>query len=281
MSVLEPPLRPKGPICVLTIAGSDSGGGAGIQADLKTFAAHAVHGLTAVTAVTAQNTRAVTSVHQLPPREITRQIEAVFEDFDIAAVKLGMLGDAATVRAVARALARVCPRHVVLDPVMIASSGARLLADEAIAALRTHLLPLATVVTPNLPEAECLLGAPVGGAREMRSAAQKLVELGCAAVLLKGGHLRRGPVVDLLLHAGVATRFSHPRLRLRAHGTGCTLASALAARLARGDSLPMAAGGAVDYVHGALTHGHDAGSSRVRLLNHAWEAQSGPTRARG
>lgn len=277
--VTNPRFPAASPACVLTIAGSDSGGGAGIQADLKTFAAHSVHGLTAITAVTAQNTHAVVSVHQVPPREITRQIQAVFEDFDIVAVKLGMLGDAATVRAVARALSRARPRHVVLDPVMVASSGARLLADDAIHALRTRLLPLATVVTPNLPEAECLLGRPVAGLRDMRGAARDLVGLGCAAVLLKGGHLPRGPVVDLLLHAGVETRYSHPRLRLRAHGTGCTLASALAARLARGDSLPDAARAAVDYVHGALLHGYEAGAGRVKILNHCWQRLPRPAGA--
>lgn len=262
------PKRDNRPPNVLTIAGSDSGGGAGIQADLKTFAAHRVHGLTAITAVTAQNTLAVTSVHAVPVREIERQLDAVFDDFDIAAVKLGMLGDAATVRCVARALAARRPAIVVLDPVMVATSGASLLEPSAVRALRQRLLPLATVVTPNVPEAEALTGLRIAGADALAAAAAALRGDTDAAVLLKGGHLARGPVVDLLLDARGTRRYVHPRLPVRAHGTGCTLASALAARLARGTPLRRAAGDAIAYVHRALELGYRPGRGRLVVLDH-------------
>lgn len=257
--------------CVLTIAGSDSGGGAGIQADLKTFAAHGVHGLSALAAVTAQNTRAVTSVHAVPIRELERQIDAVFDDFRIAVVKIGMLGTAAAVRCVARAISAHRPPLVVLDPVMISTSGATLLPAAAVRALRARLLPLATIVTPNLPEAYALSGVRIAGAAGLEPAARALRELTSAAVLLKGGHLPRGPIVDLLLDDVGVTRMTHERLRVSAHGTGCTLASAIAARLARGESLRVAVDGAVAYVAGALRHGYRPGRGRLVVLDHLWE----------
>lgn len=190
------------PPSVLTIAGSDSGGGAGIQADLRTFAAFRVHGLSVVTALTAQNTRAVTTVAVTRPAMIARQLEAVFDDFDIRALKIGMLGNRATIRAVARGLARQRRVPVVLDPVMVASSGGVLLEPEAVEALRAELLPQATLLTPNAPEAELLLGRPIRDRRALGPAARALLELGPSAVLLKGGHVGRGGIEDHLLAPG-------------------------------------------------------------------------------
>lgn len=249
---------------LLTIAGSDSGGGAGIQADLKTFAAHGAYGMSAVTAVTAQNTRAVTAVHELPPEVVEAQIDAVFDDLGVDAVKIGMLASAPIVRAVARALGRwrrdgVPP--VVLDPVMVAKSGDPLLADDAVDALAEELLPLATLATPNLPEARRLTGLPVGSEEERAVAARALAERG-PAVLLKGGHGEGAEVVDLLVEPGAAPRaFRHRRLLTRAtHGTGCTLSSAIAARLARGEALADAVEGAIGYLHGAMEAAYPLGT---------------------
>ena len=257
------------PASVLTIAGSDSGGGAGIQADLKTFAAHGVHGLSALAALTAQHTRGVTAVHVPPVEFLDAQLDACFEDFDVRAVKLGMLASAAVIETVARALERHRPAQVVLDPVMIATSGARLLEESALQALRTRLLPLATVVTPNLPEAELLLGWKIADLAAMSQAAAALRALGAPAVLLKGGHLvGTGEVVDILADADGEQRTAHPRLLLEAHGTGCTLASAVAANLARGLPLRAACAAAVDYVHAALRGGYRPGKGDVVVLDH-------------
>ena len=255
------------PLCALTIAGSDSGGGAGVQADLKTFAAHRVHGLSAIAALTAQHTRGVTAVHVPDTGFLRAQIDACFDDFRIGAVKLGMLADASVIEAVADALERHRPRHVVLDPVMVATSGARLLREDALDALRTRLLPLATLITPNLPEAELLLGVSIGDHGAMRSAAAALRALG-PAVLLKGGHLPGdGDIVDLLVD-GEPREIVQPRLPLAAHGTGCTLASAVAARLCLGDALDAACIAASDYVHRALRLGYSPGKGDVRVLDH-------------
>lgn len=246
------------PPTVLTIAGSDSGGGAGIQADLKTCAAHGVFGMSAITAVTAQNTRAVTAVATLEPEMVAAQIDAVFDDLPVDAVKIGMLGTPAIVDVVAACLDRHRPPHVVLDPVMIAKSGDALLSPEACRALRGTLLPLATLVTPNLPEARELAGE--GEDRPASSAvleqlAAALVACG-PAVLIKGGHApddAEGQVVDLLHAEGRLHRFRHARIATpNTHGTGCTLSAAIACRLARGDALPVAVGGAIDYLHGAI-----------------------------
>jgi len=215
------------PIAALTIAGSDSGGGAGIQADLKTFAAHGVHGLAAIAALTAQHTRAVTAVH-VPPLDFLRaQIDACFDDFRIGAVKLGMLASSAVIHAVADALQRHQPPHVVLDPVMVATSGARLLESDALDALRTRLIPLATILTPNIPEAELLLGHPVDDA-SADAALSELLALGRAAALLKGGHLQgTAMMLDRYGDAEQSVRFAHDRLDVEGHGTGCTLSSAM------------------------------------------------------
>lgn len=256
-------------LSALTIAGSDSGGGAGIQADLKTFAAHRVHGLSALAALTAQHTRGVTAVNVPPLEFLQAQIDACFDDFTIGAVKLGMLANADVIHAVADALERHRPPFVVLDPVMVATSGAKLLEDAALDALRTRLLPLASVVTPNLPEAELLLGRKITDLPAMESAATALLSHGAPAVFLKGGHLPDdGDVVDLFNDGSLLARTSHPRLPLEAHGTGCTLASAIAARLCLGLPLHEACFAASDYVHAALALGYRPGNSDTVILDH-------------
>lgn len=256
---------------VLTIAGSDSGGGAGIQADLKAVSALGCYGASVITAVTAQNTRAVTAVHELPPEVVAAQIDAVFGDLGVDAVKIGMLAAAGIVHAVAAALARHGAGRagghavpVVLDPVMVAKSGDALLADDAVAAVLAELVPLATVVTPNLPEARRLAGLEA----EPEELARALAAAG-PAVLVKGGHAAGDEVVDVLFDGETVHRFRGRRLSGRAtHGTGCTLSSALAVRLAAGEPLPRAVEGAIAYLrlametapglgtgHGPLNHG--------------------------
>jgi hydroxymethylpyrimidine/phosphomethylpyrimidine kinase len=267
------------PVSALTIAGSDSGGGAGIQADLKTFAAHRVHGLCAIAALTAQHTRGVTAVEVPPPAFLRAQIDACFDDFDIAAVKIGMLANADMIHAVAKSLDQHCPPHIVLDPVMVATSGAQLLANTAIEVLRKRLVPMATVITPNLPEAEFLLGRPIPDLDAMREACDALLDLGAGAVLLKGGHLAGGDeVVDLFSarrESGgrMHREIRHPRLDLDAHGTGCTLASAITAQLALGLPLIDACSAASDYVHRALKLGTRPGRSRILVLDHFGAAE--------
>jgi len=257
--------------CALTIAGSDSGGGAGIQADLKTFAAHGVHGLAAVTALTAQHTRGVTAVHVPPPEFLRAQLDAVFDDFTIAAVKIGMLANRDLIHGVADALEHYQPEWIVLDPVMVATSGAKLLEEGALAALRERLLPLADLITPNLPEAELLLGHPITDSAGMDAACPALRALGARAVLLKGGHLPEGAgtgVIDRFESDRFKARFSHPRLDLNSHGTGCTLSAAIAAQLSRGLSLPNACKHATDYIARALGSGYMPGRSQVTVLHH-------------
>jgi hydroxymethylpyrimidine/phosphomethylpyrimidine kinase len=253
----------------LTIAGSDSGGGAGIQADLKTFAAHGVHGLSAIAALTAQHTRGVTAVHVPPLAFLRAQIDACFEDFDIGAVKLGMLASAGVIHAVADALEAYRPPHVVLDPVMVATSGARLLEADALDALRTRLLPLASVLTPNIPEAELLLDARIADAAAADAAVGALRALGAETVLLKGGHLDEGDEVTDRYGDGCAqSRYRHRRMDVDGHGTGCTLASAIAANLCLGMRLPDACRKATDYVHEAMRRGYAPGRGNVRVLDH-------------
>ncbi len=256
-------------ISALTIAGSDSGGGAGIQADLKTFAAHGVHGLSAIAALTAQHTRGVAAVHVPPMSFLRAQLQTCFDDFDIGAVKLGMLANAEVIGVVADTLASHRPPFVVLDPVMVATSGAKLLEDATLHALSARLIPLATVVTPNLPEAELLLGHAINDLTTMRAAAVELLALGASAVFLKGGHLRDdGEVVDLFADASGMREIAHPRLRIEAHGTGCTLASAIAANLCLGLPLDDACFAASDYVHAALRKGYRPGRSEIVVLDH-------------
>ncbi|MEH6420939.1 bifunctional hydroxymethylpyrimidine kinase/phosphomethylpyrimidine kinase [Pseudomonas sp. CGJS7] len=264
------------PPSALTIAGSDSGGGAGIQADLKTFAAHRVHGLSAIAALTAQHTRGVTAVHVPDIGFLRAQIDACFEDFDVRAVKLGMLATAEVIVAVADALAHYRPEYIVLDPVMVATSGARLLEPSALDALRTRLLPQASVITPNLPEAELLLGHAIADRDAMRDALDGLFALGARAVLLKGGHLPGdSDVVDLFAQPGSVREIAHPRLQVDAHGTGCTLASAVAANLCMGQSLEASSTAAADYVHRALQQGYRPGLSEVLVLDHFGAAPHG------
>ena len=250
----------------VTIAGSDSGGGAGIQADLKTFAALGVYGASVITALTAQNTRGVTAIHDVPVDFIVAQIDAVFSDLDIAAVKIGMLSQAAVIETVAKSLGRHRARNIVLDPVMIATSGDRLLAPDAVEALRKLLVSRALVVTPNLPEAAALTGASVArNEREMEIQARELLVLGARNVLIKGGHGSGDESVDLLIGEGEMLRLSAKRVGTKnTHGTGCTLSSAIAAGLAKGLDLKAAAREAKAYVTAAIAaadtlqvgHGH-------------------------
>ncbi|RXH19331.1 bifunctional hydroxymethylpyrimidine kinase/phosphomethylpyrimidine kinase [Bradyrhizobium guangzhouense] len=250
----------------LTIAGSDSSGGAGIQADLKTFAALGVYGASAITALTAQNTKGVTGIHAVPADFVAAQIDAVFSDLDVGAVKIGMVAQAASIDAIASALARWKPRHVVLDPVMVATSGDRLLAAEAVAALRAKLMPLASVITPNLPEAAALLDEPVARSEaEIESQGRRLRSLGCRAVLIKGGHGEGAESTDYLVSADTTVALAAPRIATRnTHGTGCSLSSAVAAGLAKGEDLATAVRHAKSWISAAIAsadrfsvgHGH-------------------------
>jgi hydroxymethylpyrimidine/phosphomethylpyrimidine kinase len=267
------------PICV-TIAGSDSGGGAGIQADLKTFSALGVYGASVIAAVTVQNTCTVSAVHDIPPAIVAGQIDAVFSDLDVAAVKIGMVSVPETIEAIARGLAHFSG-PIVLDPVMVAKSGDRLLSESAIALLRQKLVPIATLLTPNRPEAACLLGC--GLALDDDDAEQQgraLLELGAKAVLMKGGHAEGEICVDLLV------RRDQPTLRVEAqriltgntHGTGCTLSSAIAAELAKNLPLEKAVLAAHTYLQGAIRaadtlkigHGHGP----VHHFHDLWKART-------
>ena len=237
----------------LTIAGSDSGGGAGIQADLKTFSALGVYGASVITAITAQNTRVVTAVEMLSPAMVRAQMDAVFDDLVFGAIKIGMLGGTEAINVVANGLVR-CAVPVVLDPVMVAKSGDVLLADDAVAALRIMLLPLADLVTPNLPEAAQLLDATeASDEAEMLEQGRALLALGPRAVLMKGGHGAGAECVDLLITAQDVLRLSAPRHPTRnTHGTGCTLSAAIAAKLARGVLLPEAVQASHTYLQNAI-----------------------------
>lgn len=244
---------------VLSIAGSDSGGGAGIQADLKTFAALGCYGMTAITALTAQNTLGVSGIHGVPPDFLKAQIQAVVEDIGVDAVKLGMLHAPEIVEVVAWAIDRYQLKNVVLDPVMVATSGDRLIAAETVQVLVRELFPRALVVTPNLDEAALLVGHPIDGIDALDGAADELLALGAKGVLLKGGHLPGDDVVDVLLQSGgerrrlASKRIDSPNL----HGTGCTLSSAIAAHLALGAALPEAVERARAYILGAMAAGAD------------------------
>ena len=237
----------------LTIAGSDSSGGAGIEADLKTFSALGVYGACVITALTAQNTNGVFGIHEVPAAFIAAQMDAVFSDLDVGAVKIGMLANAPAIDAVAAGLERYRARNVVLDPVMVASSGERLLSGDAVSRLR-QLIRRVHVLTPNLPEAAALLDTPVAGDEAaMRVQAEKLLAMGAGAVLIKGGHLGGQESVDLLVEAGTCLRLAAPRIETRnTHGTGCTLASAIAAGFAKGLALGPAAEAAKVYVNAAI-----------------------------
>jgi hydroxymethylpyrimidine/phosphomethylpyrimidine kinase len=259
----------------VTIAGSDSSGGAGIQADLKTFAALGVYGATIITALTAQNTRGVAAIHEVPPQFVGAQIDAVFSDLEVGAVKTGMLAQSAVIETVAAGLARHGQFKLVLDPVMVAGSGDRLLAPGAIDVLRRVLIPRALIVTPNLPEAAGLLeGGVARNEAEMREQAERLLALGCRAVLIKGGHAEGPQSVDLLVEPGHVVRLAADRVATRnTHGSGCTLSAAIAAALAKGADLAAAVRAAKDYVTAAI-----AAAERVKIGSgpgpthhfHAW-----------
>ncbi|HEY0788997.1 MAG TPA: bifunctional hydroxymethylpyrimidine kinase/phosphomethylpyrimidine kinase [Thermoanaerobaculia bacterium] len=257
---------------VLTIAGSDSGGGAGIQADLKAFAFLGVHGASAITAITAQNSRVVADVFTLPDAIVASQIDTVMVDLRPDAVKIGMLGTARLVRLVASKLREWKPAHVVLDPVMIASSGARLLEEDAVAALRDELVPLATIITPNWPEAGILIGRELGGLDEAEPIAESFAAIGARRVLLKGGHLPGRMLVDLLIDGARRIEYRHLRIEeAEGHGTGCALASAVAAGLALGYPVEEAVRIATDLVHKALVERYEVGESKPVYLGFAAE----------
>jgi hydroxymethylpyrimidine/phosphomethylpyrimidine kinase len=250
----------------VTIAGSDSGGGAGIQADLKTFGALGVYGASVIVALTAQNTKGVTGIHDVPADFIRAQMDAVFSDLAVDAVKIGMLSQTASIETVAKGLADHRAKNIVLDPVMVATSGDRLLAADAVDALRKVLIPRALVITPNLPEAAALVGAsPARNEKEMEIQARELLALGARNVLIKGGHGTNDDSVDLLIGQGDVVRLSAKRIATKnLHGTGCTLSSAIAAGLAKGLDLEEASHEAKVYVTGAIAaagtlkigHGH-------------------------
>ena len=253
----------------LTIAGSDSGGGAGIQADLKTFSALGVYGASALTAITAQNTVGVTAVHEIPAADIAAQIDAVITDIGADAVKTGMLSSSAIVNVVAESLRRHNVAQLVVDPVMVAKSGDTLLQDDAVHALRTQLLPLAAVVTPNIPEAEALAGGSIESLEDMRGAARRIAGMGAGSVIVKGGHLD-GPATDIFYDGSEFREFTAERIdTVNTHGTGCTFASAVAAGMAHGLPVAEAVAQAKEYVtvairasfvigqgHGPLHHFH-------------------------
>ena len=250
----------------LTIAGSDSSGGAGIQADLKTFAALGVYGASVITALTAQNTRGVSGIHAVPAGFVTAQIDAVFSDLQVDAVKIGMAAEFATIDAIAAGLTRWSPKHVVLDPVMVATSGDRLLATEAVDALRTKLMPRASLVTPNLPEAAALLDEAVALSESaIESQGKRLLALGCRAVLIKGGHGQDAESIDYLVSSGGTIALAAPRVATKnTHGTGCSLSSAIAAGLAKGADMESAVRNAKTWISAAIAaadrfsvgHGH-------------------------
>ena len=267
------------PTTALTIAGSDSGGGAGIQADLKTFAAYRVFGLTAVTAVTAQNSLGVQALHGVPADIVAAQIRAVASDFGVRAAKTGMLVDAATVEAVVACVDELRLANLVVDPVLAATSGERLLAADAVAAVRTELLRRARVVTPNRAEAELLTGRPIASLAAARDAARRLHDLGPEAVIVKGGHLPGADAVDILFDGRDLLELRGPRIGTRhGHGTGCTFGAAVAAGLALGRPLPAAARAAKRYVEQALRHALPIGRG-PGPLDHFWrESQRGPNR---
>lgn len=238
----------------VTIAGSDSSGGAGIQADLKTFSALGVYGASVIAALTAQNTQGVSAIHDVPPDFITAQIDAVFSDLAVDAVKVGMLSTPAAIEAVAEGLDRHGQANVVLDPVMVAATGARLLVPEAVETLKRRLFPRARLITPNLPEAAALLDAEVATSEaEMRAQANRLLALGAQAVLIKGGHGSGAESVDLLVTPAGVARFAASRIATEnTHGSGCTLSAAIAAGLAKGAALADAVGAAKDFISRAI-----------------------------
>lgn len=262
----------------LTIAGSDPSGGAGLQADLKTFAAHGVYGVSAVTAITVQTTQGVLESAPLSADRVSAQVEALAGDFPIASVKLGLLATDAIVEAVAAAITSLDLPQVVVDPIVIASSGHRLLDADGVLTLRNELLPHAFVVTPNVPEAELLTGIAVRTPDDVKRAAEALHRLGPHAVVIKGGHLDQDEAVDVLFDGHTFHEFAAPRMAgAGAHGTGCAFSAAVAARLALGDPLVEAVAAAKRYVAGALAHRVALGKGAA-LLDHFWPRPHHPQR---
>ena len=257
----------------LTIAGSDSGAGAGIQADLKTFAALGVYGTSVITAITAQNTIEVTRIFELSPDLIAAQIDAVISDIGADALKTGMLANAAIIEIVAEKIRQHRLTNLVVDPVMVAKSGDLLLRPEAIAALKSRLIPLAAIVTPNLPEAEQLTGIQMTGPRELKEAARRIVGMGAGSVVIKGGH-KEGPATDLFFDGEKFRQLSAARIRTaNTHGTGCTFSAAIAANLAKGEKLERALAHAKSYITQAIRQGFavGAGHSPVNHFYRLWK----------
>lgn len=248
----------------LTIAGSDSSGGAGIQADLKSFAACGVYGASAITALTAQNTMGVTGIHDVPADFVAAQIDAVFGDLDVKAVKIGMVSRGEVIEAIVAGLERWSPLHVVVDPVMVATSGDRLLSPDAVEALRTKLFPHATIITPNLPEAAALLDETVAVSEaDIVSQGRRLLAMGSPVVLIKGGHGQGPESIDYLIDKNSIVRLAAPRIATRnTHGTGCSLSSAIAAGLAKGETLEAAVRHAKVYVNAAIAAADRLGVGR-------------------
>jgi hydroxymethylpyrimidine/phosphomethylpyrimidine kinase len=255
---------------VLTIAGTDPTSGAGIQADLKTFSALRTYGLTVITALVAQNTQGVRSIHEVPEDFVGAQLDAVFDDVEVHAVKIGMLSRPEVIETVAAGLERHGAERIVVDPVMVAKSGDSLLDEDAIVAVRGRLLPLCAVVTPNRREAEVLAGVPVRTHAEARDAARRLADRGCPAVVIKGGHFEGPRLVNLLFDGHDFTEIESERVDTTStHGTGCTFAAAIAAHLARGRPLPHAVRAATEYVAGAIAHASPIGRGHGPV-DHFW-----------
>jgi hydroxymethylpyrimidine/phosphomethylpyrimidine kinase len=262
----------------LTIAGSDSSAGAGIQADLKTFSALKVYGTTVVTVLTAQNTQGIRSIAPVEPKFVRDQIDCLFGDMDIEAVKIGMLGTVEIIDAVAEGLEAHKPAHVVVDPVMVSSSGHRVLSREATDQMIARIFPLTTLLTPNLDEAAVLLNEPViGKASEMEGWAKKIAQLGVSAVLLKGGHLKSTHAPDVLYYQGQCKGFNTGRINTKnTHGTGCTLSAAITAFLATGLNLPQAVKQAKAYITGAIKAADELDIGKgAGPLNHFWQQKKG------
>jgi hydroxymethylpyrimidine/phosphomethylpyrimidine kinase len=264
-------------IPVLSIAGSDSSGGAGIQADLKTFAALGCYGMTAITAITAQNTMGVTSIHPIPPAHIKAQLEAIFKDIPPMAIKIGMVNHPEVVAVIANVLKDFPHIPVVFDPVMVATSGDRLIEGETVGLLKKELFPLATLLTPNLDEAAVLTGYRVDSVEKMHEAGKDILQMQCKAVLIKGGHLKAVTIQDILFQENQTEQYFKSKYikTSNLHGTGCTLSSAIAAELAKGNSLSLAVDKARNYVNGALESGKDVTTGHGNgPLNHLYKPQT-------
>jgi hydroxymethylpyrimidine/phosphomethylpyrimidine kinase len=257
---------------LLIIAGSDSGGGAGIQADIKTASAFGIYAMTAVTAVTVQNTKGVKGVHAVPPAIVAEQIVATLSDIGADAIKIGMLGSAATVKAVTAALKKYAKKiPIVLDPVMVSTSGHKLLADGAVTAMTKELFPLAALVTPNIPEAKALAHLKSSRRQDAEAAARKLIAMGAAAALIKGGHTTSSTIDDVMVWKGGVEVYAFPRIKTKhTHGTGCTLSTAIACGLAEDWSLPLAVGKAREYVQAAIETAPGLGKGHGPL-NHLYQ----------